>query len=221
MRIFGLLVMTLLSFNAISQEDHFRILLGANLGSVRMENNQILTPLESYYNQSWNEDYVIHNTNYGTVTNKYKCYTAMGHVGVSVPFLKIKRISFGVEPKLGIGTLRSTEYIDKNNLNAQKAVKSFAMDATGLLYVRCRLGEEFHISLLGGYRFVWTYYNYQTPVFGLEFGIDELRIGVYGYLTSFHYDRQLSNGQKQPVESYSELGSISLYYCLGKKWFDK
>ncbi len=221
MRITIFSIILLISSPCFSQTDNFRILFGANFGRAYMGNNKMVPPTSGYYNQSWNEDGQTHNYIYSTVTNSYTCNIFSGQVGLSVPFVRIKRISFGVESKLGIGVLRSNEHLNKYDMLAVRNVKSFLMDATGLLYVRCRLGEQFHISLLGGYRFVWTYYNYQSPVAGLEFGMDYFRIGVYAYMSGLHYDRQLSNGQTYPIEAYYDLGSMSLYYTMGKKWFDK
>ncbi|MGV3609454.1 MAG: hypothetical protein ACO1N0_00785 [Fluviicola sp.] len=215
------LIILLIPITGFSQKDNFRLLFGANFGRAYMGNNKMVPPTVGYYNQSWNEDGITHNYIYGTETSNYTCNIFSGQVGVSVPFARIKRISFGVEPKLGMGVLRSNEHINKYNTLAVRNVKSFLVDATGLLYVRCRLGEQFHISLLGGYRFVWTKYNYQSPVVGLEFGMDYFRVGVYGYMSGLHYDRQLSNGETYPVEAYYDLGSVSLYYTMGKKWFDK
>lgn len=220
MRITGLLIVLLISLNSISQTDNFRILFGFNFGVSKMKNNQMVQPSYGYETLSWNESGKIHNTNYGTITNELTCLTLLGQVGVSVPFLKVKRISFGVAPKVGIGGMIS----NGNNIYTSGIgipVKSLTTDASALLYMRCRLGELFHLSLLGGYRFVWSYYNYQSPVFGLEFGIDQARIGIYAHLSGLHYDRQLSNGETYPIEEYYDFGSVSLYYTLGKRWFDK
>lgn len=223
MRTAALLTLVFWSFKSFSQDDQFRVLFGANAGWMTIENNEIVPPGFGYENLSWNEDQVVHSTNFSTTTSKYNCHTFMGEIGVSVPFARINRISFGVEPKFGFGILRSNEYVDKNDLTASKNVKGWMMHASGLLYVRCRLGEEFHISLMGGYRLAWTRYNwysYQTPVVGLEFGINQCRIGVYGYFTKLQFNRQLSNGTTYPIRIFSDLGSVSLYYTLGTGWFE-
>lgn len=224
MRIPVLTALILWSVNSFSQDDQFRVLLGVNAGWMTVENNEIVQPGIGYNGLSWNEDGAVHSTNFSTTTTKYNCNTFMGEVGISVPFARIKRVSFGVAPKFGFGILRSNEQLDKYDPEATKEVKGWMMHASGLLYVRCKLGEKFHISLLGGYRLAWTRYNwyaYQTPVAGLEFGINQCRIGIYGYFTKLRFDRQLSNGTTYPVKTFSDLGSVSLYYTLGTSWFEK
>lgn len=224
MRIAVLLALVFLSLGSFSQDDHFRILFGANAGLLTVENNEIVPPGFGYNNLSWNEDGAVHSTNFSTTTSKYSYNAFMGEIGVSVPFARINRVSFGVEPKFGFGILRSNEYVDKYDPDASGQLKGWMMHAAGSLYIRCKLGENFHISLLGGYRLAWTRYNwyaYQTPVIGLEFGINQCRIGVYGYFTKLQFDRELSNGTKYPVRTFSDFGSISIYYTMGKRWFDK
>ncbi|WP_343631151.1 hypothetical protein [Fluviicola sp.] len=221
MRITVLLIAIFCSFSSFSQDDHFRVLFAANLGRVTMTNNEMVPPTMGYYNQSWNEDEVTYGNNFSTETKAYTCNTFMGQIGISVPFAKIGRVSFGAEPKFGIGILRSNERVNWNTLEAHKQVSTLVMDLSGLLYVRCKLWELFHVSVLGGYRLVRSEYNYNTPVFGLEFGMDYFRIGVYGYLTQLHFDRELSNGTTYPIRTFSDFGSISFYYTMGKRWFDK
>jgi hypothetical protein len=221
MRITILIMLVLFSVNGFSQDDHFRILFGANLGRVTLTSNKMVPPTWGYYNQSWNEDQVIYSNNFSTEDKSYTCNTFMGQIGISVPFAKAGRMSFGVEPKFGIGILRSNEHVNWSALEAKKQISSLVMDLSGLLYVRCKLWESLHVSLLGGYRMVRSEYNYNTPVFGLELGTDYCRIGVYGYLTELHFDRELSNGTKYPVRTFSDFGSISIYYTMGKRWFEK
>lgn len=221
MKNIALLIFLFWSFSSLSQDDHFRVLFAANLGRVTLTTNELVLPNFDYYNQSWNEDDISYGTDFSTENKAYTCNTFMGQIGVSVPFAKIGRVSFGVEPKFGIGMLLSNEEVDRYVMGAHKQISSLAMDINGLLYVRCKLWELFHVSVLGGYRMVRSEYNYNTPVFGLEFGMDYCRIGVYGYLTKLHFDRQLSNGTTYPVQTFSDFGSISFYYTMGKRWFDK
>lgn len=217
-----------LAFSANAQEDRFAFDFDLSFGALNYTTDSIVSTGYSYSNLAWDYDGVVHSGKFAHRVVQYKCISIMPHFGFSVPLLKRDPWSLGLSGSVGIGTVRSLkepyilfgEEVDYPEEWEEK-FRSRALDCTAYGYLRYNLQRKSyifgHVTLYGGIRRMnvsRTIYRYTTPVIGLRIGGDSWAIGWNCHFTKITHYRQLSNGQVEPMLTFSDIGAFSLHYYL-------
>lgn len=224
MRKLFILPLILISSASISQEDEFKLNFDVNMGVVSYYYDVIENNGYSFSSQAWDD--TVHNLNPVHANYSYVGVNALLHFGVHFPIIKKKNISFGFNPKVGIGRLiqispRPSSYYDYYGYETEdsKRISSGSYDVEAFCYLQYNLLERFllheSVRLYGGYRFIKSHDNYSTPVIGLEYSGETWSVGAYSHLFRMNYYREFSDGTKELAKRFHEAG-LTLNYYLGR-----